>query len=246
MLESDHRPKFEDLQIAMHLRKLLNQTLRRFGYELSKIDRFREVIQAEYEKRGEFPFVQIGANDGVSFDSLYEFVCNRKSRGVVVEPLPRFFKSLEKNYEGYPSIKPVQCAIHPSEESATIYYVDPKRESEVPEFARGIGSFLPDHFKKSGIPEDLIVTEEVPCRPLMALVEEESILDASLLQIDVEGFDYEVLKMIDFGKFRPPIIKYEHEGLSEEEQKAAQRLLEGEGYEIQIIKTDTVGILEKE
>lgn len=227
----------------MHLRKLLNQTLRRFGYELGKIDRFREVIQTEYEKQGEFSFVQIGANDGVSFDSLYEFVCNRKSRGVVVEPLPRFFAELEKNYEGYPAIKPVQCAIHPSEESATIYYVDPARESEVPATARGIGSFLSDHFKKTGVPEDLIVTEEVPCRPLMGLVEEEGMLEASLLQIDVEGFDYEVLKMIDFEKFSPAVIKYEHEGLSREDQAAAQKLLEDHGYETRIIKTDTVGIL---
>jgi len=227
----------------MHLRKILNQTLYRFGYELSKIDRFREVIQAEYESRGEFPFVQIGANDGVSFDSLYEFVCNRKSRGVVVEPLPRYFESLEKNYQGYPAILPVRCAIHPSEESALIYYVDPKRESEVPEFARGIGSFLPDHFKKSGIPGDVIVKEEVPCRPLMELVEESDLLDASLLQVDVEGFDFEVLKMIDFDKFRPAIIKYEHEGLSGEDQVSARNLIEGQGYQVQVIKTDTVGVI---
>ena len=229
----------------MHLRKLLNQTLRRFGYELGKIDRFREVIQAEYERRGEFPFVQIGANDGVSFDSLYEFVCNRMSRGLVVEPLPRFFESLRKNYEGYPAIKPVQCAIHPSETSAVIYSVDPERESEVPEFARGIGSFLPDHFKKTGVPEDLIVTEEVPCRPLMELVEEEGMLDAALIQIDVEGFDFEVLKMIDFERFSPAVIKYEHEGLSGEDQAAARKLLENQGYQVQVIKTDTVGIFKK-
>jgi hypothetical protein len=73
-------------------------------------------------------------------------------------------------------------------------------------------------------------------------VEESGMLDASLLQIDVEGFDFEVLKMIDFKRFCPVIIKYEHEGLDENDQAAARKLLEDQGYEVQEIKTDTVGI----
>ena len=69
-------------------------------------------------------------------------------------------------------------------------------------------------------------------------------LDASLLQIDVEGFDFEVLKMIDFKQFSPAVIKYEHEGLSQSDQASARKLLENQGYEIQEIKTDTVGVLQ--
>lgn len=50
------------------------------------------------------------------------------------------------------------------------------------------------------------------------------------LEIDTEGYDLEVLKMMDFPIFKPSIIKYEHVSLGEKELADSKKLLIDEGY----------------
>ena len=52
----------------------------------------------------------------------------------------------------------------------------------------------------------------------MKIINDSNYNSIDLLQIDTEGFDYEVLKMFDFNTYRPVIIQYEHFHLSMEEQ----------------------------
>ncbi len=52
-----------------------------------------EILNNNFPVKAPFSFIQIGANDGVSFDSLYDMVLQRKSKGVVVEPLSDYFQS---------------------------------------------------------------------------------------------------------------------------------------------------------
>ena len=51
----------------------------------------------------------------------------------------------------------------------------------------------------------------------------------------MEGFDYEVLKMIDFTTIKPSIIKYEFVNLSHEDQYASKALLKQYGYYLFLI-----------
>jgi hypothetical protein len=54
--------------------------------------------------------------------------------------------------------------------------------------------------------------------------------------IDTEGYDFEILKMIDFQRFRPKLVIYEHLHLNKEDMRAAGQLLEGLGYDVHPIK----------
>jgi len=61
-----------------------------------------------------------------------------------------------------------------------------------------------------------------------------------LLHIDTEGFDYEIIKSIDFTKIKPKIILYEHNHLSNEDKKECMEFLKSKKYSILIKIFDTL------
>ena len=52
------------------------------------------------------------------------------------------------------------------------------------------------------------------------------------LQIDTEGFDYEIIKMVDFEKYKPKMINYEEQNLSEKDTIECRRFLRNKGYSL--------------
>lgn len=225
------------------MKKSINRILARFGYRITRISKFASLRKSVAGTAEDFSFVQIGANDGQRFDSLFEFVTGTRSNGLVVEPLPDFYERLALNYKNYPAVRPVRYALHPTLNSCPIYRVDPKREQELPPWAAGIASFLPDHHVRLGIPSEFIVTEDVPCISLMELLRSEGITQLDLLQIDTEGFDAEIIGMIDFEEIQPRLLKYEHANLSASQQASAAAILRAQGYRMFREGGDTVGYL---
>ena len=51
-----------------------------------------------------------------------------------------------------------------------------------------------------------------------------------LLQIDVEGYDVELLMLFDFARIKPSIVRFEHRNVPATEVDAATLLLAGHGY----------------
>jgi FkbM family methyltransferase len=81
----------------------------------------------------------------------------------------------------------------------------------------------------SSCPRDLRAINKVHTRTLSSIFEEESIKKISLLGIDVEGNEHEVLQGLDFTRWKPPLIMVE-EHFDHEGQHAATALLNEEGY----------------
>ncbi len=52
-----------------------------------------------------------------------------------------------------------------------------------------------------------------------------------VLHIDTEGYDFELLKNIDFGRFHPRLVIFEHAHLKPEDQPTAIAYMERHGYE---------------
>ncbi|PID92057.1 MAG: methyltransferase FkbM [Bacteroidetes bacterium] len=235
----------------------INKLLDSFGYSLYKksfhekkyIEKrdFRPLEQLFYRHlHPDFYFVQIGANDGVSFDPIYELVMREQLRGIALEPLPDIFLKLQENYAGNPRVELVNAAIHKNEKQLPIYRVDPKAGG-LPEWVKGIGSFNKDHHKLSQIDSGLIITETVQCMSLPELIDSYAISHIDLLQIDTEGYDCEIIAMIDFSVMKPGIISFEHgihDGImSYEGYQHCQRLLMDQGYEIMTLKRDAIAYL---
>jgi FkbM family methyltransferase len=221
------------------VRKLLNKFLRPVGYRIERISPF--AIQLErLAKLDVIQFVQIGANDGVRFDDLSRFLMHHACKGLVIEPLPDVFLQLQANYAEYPSITPINKAIHASARSLPLYRVEPNALRRYPAWAAGIASFDREHLRRHDIDANDIKSESVECVPLMALLTQHDLLELDLLQIDTEGYDAEIIRMIDFARCRPRVIKYEHKTLSREGRAELEAMLQRHGYRSAREATDTV------
>jgi FkbM family methyltransferase len=225
------------------MRKLLNKVLSPLGYEIQRLDRFAIELTRLLQAPSGVRFVQVGANDGVRFDNLYSIVTAHRCAGLVIEPLPDAFARLKANYANFPQIIPANVAVHATARSLPLYRVDRVESEALPRWADGIASFDKHHLLAHGIAERHIQAEIVNCAPLMELVAGHQFLDANVLQVDVEGYDAEVMRMIDFTRFKPQLMKYEHKNLSRADCDAIIVLLRKQGYKIARGSEDTVAWL---
>ncbi len=222
--------------------KLLNTILEKRGYELRKKSYFTEKLN-ELLQSPTFYFIQVGAHDGVRFDSLYQYLTEHNVHGIVIEPIRKYYNRLAMNYEDYLHVVPLNIGLHATDKKATLHFVDPMASIDLPTWSAGIGSFMDTHHQKSNISDQSIISQEVECKHLMEVIGENNVQHIDLLQIDVEGYDFEVLKMLNFQQIKPRLIKYEYVNLSENEKEASVALLQANGYKIYFEAGDTVGIL---
>ena len=214
------------------------------GFELKKkIFSIQRILERNFPKKMEFSFIQVGANDGISFDFLYEFVISRKSSGVVIEPVRDYFKELVINYKDFPAIIKINKAIHSFEKSKKIYKIKESRKQKYYDWVKGIASFDENHHRKTNISKEDMEEENVSADTLMNIIlDSYSNKKIDYLQIDTEGYDLEILKMLDFSIVKPPIIKYEHVNLEKVDLIASKKLLIDQGYLLFNEGNDTLGI----
>jgi len=198
---------------------LAHKFLRYTGYKVTKIGGysffdFESFLYKYLTKNKTFTFLQIGANDGVMNDPIYQFNMKNKMaiRGFVLEPLPDIYKSLVKNYKNCPGVKPFNLAIHATESEMILHRVKPALADSVPYFARGVASFNEEHWKKSTLVPNIDFMErvKVKCISFGSFIKLNSISKLDLLLLDTEGYDYEILMSINFTDIKPRIIRFEH------------------------------------
>ena len=188
-------------------------------------------------------FVQIGANDGMAADPLYKFVTKFGWNGILVEPQPQIFEQLKKNYENWgQNLKFVNAAVSEQDGFRTLYTA--RCDSGSHQRAHFFSSFDKSVISRqtSWIPDIAQRIEEtaVPCISMDTLLKHADGHEIDLLQMDTEGYDFEILKMIDFSKMRPVIICYEHANLSKRDMQAASELLFSQGYRMARDNLDTL------
>lgn len=225
------------------MRKYLNKILASKGYEFSKIGRTIYFLEKLAKKQEEIKFIQVGANDGISHDNIFPFFKSHKCRGVLVEPLPHFFDRLKLNYADSPSMVPLKIALHPTATTFDIFSVNPQVLHKYPHWVSGIASFNKDHLFSNGIPESDLISESVACTSLTQLVKDHDLFGLDYLQIDTEGFDDEIIKMIDFSIVKPKLIKFESVHLSKSQKHSTIGLLNAQGYKIIDERRDMLALL---
>ncbi len=106
-----------------------------FRYILS----FDNIIKEYLKTKKDIFFIQVGANDGKSFDPIYKWVISKKWEGVLIEPLPHLVEKLKQNYDCcLDRLNFEQVAISDSKKDTEIYYIPEKYWSELPAYARGL------------------------------------------------------------------------------------------------------------
>ena len=217
----------------------------RRNYTIKRRSRFDETLERLLQQP-DFFFIQIGAHDGVRFDALYQAVTQITAHGIVVEPLPRYFRRLAMNYEDYPGVVAVNTAIHPSGDFIYIHHADAEKaiSAELPAWTGGIGSVNPNHHSRTGIPDSCMTMTRVPATTFDKLLTSHEVDHVDLLQIDAEGFDLEILQMFPFERLRPKLVKYEHDSLTPVARAEAEQILGVSGYRLFPEGENTIGIHE--
>lgn len=192
----------------MSVKKIIRAIFRGLGYEITKLGEVDLLESLIYKKNHkDFFFIQIGANNGRRFDPIYNVVQSLNLKGLVIEPVKDYYNELVENYKNSKVI-PINRAIYEGNGKISIFRV--KQDADLPEWSKGIASLDPEHHKKSNTDKENIVEEVVEAITFEKLFKDYDVKNIDFLQIDTEGYDYNLLKLFPFEKFQPSIIHFEH------------------------------------
>ena len=207
----------------------------------------RSVESVLKEYSGQNPdvfFIQIGSNDGVSNDPIHNYIVNRQWKGILVEPVKFLFDKLKLNYRNSTNQLIFEnVAIAKNDGTAVFYRIRETDNPDTPFWYSQIGSFdkqvLLSH-KDNDDFEKLIVEEEIKTISFSSLVKKHGIKKVNLIHIDTEGYDYEILKLIDFKKLDTRIVIYEYVHLSLSDFIKSLRLVKSNGFRVFVSNLDIV------
>ena len=192
-------------------------------------DRLRELGRDHHQ---DVTFCVVGANDGVTNDHLYPFARRHRWKGILVEPVPSYFTELKKAYQGLPVVLE-NVAIHRTESKMTIHFLDSSK-ARLPAWAKGVGSFEKSNLESlSELPQrgDALSKMEVECFPLETVVNRSGLDRIDVFMIDVEGYDAEIVRQIDFDRWAVKVVIFEHKLLSPEDLADCLSILDSHGFE---------------
>jgi len=160
--------------------------------------------------------VQIGSHDGVLGEEygLQEFIESvGKFRLILVEPLKHYFDNLKNVYGKYENL--IDYCNH------AIADVD----GEVGMVEQGCMSFV-----------SLGGPIKVTSKTWKSFVDDMKIDKIDLLILDCEGYEYQILRGINFSKVKPKVIRYEFAHIPNKEE--CDSYLIQQGYKIEYCKHD--------
>jgi FkbM family methyltransferase len=206
-----------------------------------------KLIRAFADAYPEAFFIEIGSNDGEQHDHLRPFILSRSWRGIMVEPVPYVFQRLRRHYGGLDRVVLENVAIADRDGRRPFYHLAEaggRDRERLPSWYDGIGSFsregvlahadqIPDIRKR-------LVRTEVPCLTFESLCRRHRAGRVDLLLVDAEGYDWEILRQIDFHARRPRLLIYEHYHLHASDQAQCREHLERLGYETEEEGFDTL------
>jgi FkbM family methyltransferase len=242
-----------------HLKDLVRRRLAKRGWELTKLtahngnelDLASLAIEHCILTGDSTTLLQIGANDGVRKDPVRELIKRYNLSAILVEPIPHLFEALINNYSGYPKIRFENVAVSSKAGTALIYRIDPHAK-EFPDWVQGTATLdrnvIMKHQVATGLSRSqyerhiqeisisvITVTELFARHP--------DINGASIVVIDTEGHDFEVLRSVLEAGIVPRLIIYEHKHLSVEDQVECRSSLSGLNYHLISGGDDTIAYL---
>ena len=149
-----------------------------------------------------YGLVVIGAHSGVWLKSLFDEYQNQNI--LLVEPVPYNITLLKENTAKYKNISIETSAVSEKNQIKKFYYVKPDAVKKLGKhWASGIGSFDKQHilnhkYKRFMVSDSDIEQIDIQYLSFSNLIEKYSISSIGLLQIDVDGAEFEILKSIYF------------------------------------------------
>lgn len=181
--------------------------------------------------RADVSFIEVGANDGVRSDPVHEFVVGHRWSGLCIEPMPDTYRSLEATYADNPRVATAMAAVSGTDGRVTMYVAETSTLATLTPERNALG--------KSG---GQLREVEVESATFQTLMQRHEITSVDVLQIDTEGYDFEVLRTFDLHRYRPMVVNMEFYCLSLEERLACFSLLRHHGYAYRFGGMDLIAV----
>lgn len=175
----------------------------------------------------------IGAMDGVSHDTIKNYINKENSKFIFVEPVTFYMKQLKQNFGINDRFTFIEKAI--GNNSGKLECVRIKSEimedDHLSKCLGGLTSINPPKNNLKDILNDpnykhLIEYVEYDSITISDLSKEINLKDLNFIQIDTEGYDLQILKQFDLTNIK--YIKLEHWHLSLEEKEELKELLKND------------------
>ena len=234
------------------MKLVIQRVLNRLGYEVRRLRppskapllNVLSLVVDDYLRRkvergdGDFCFVQIGANNGMSVDPMRPYILKHHWRGILVEPHPSAFARLVENYRGEPQLTFENAAIAEHDGMALLY--SPKHRPGLGDltlassFDRAAVARISHHFGTD------VEEFSLPALTIQSLLAKHDVRFIDLVQIDAEGFDDRIVAMFAHAGSLPTIFHFEIGSLSAERCRTCFDLLAELGYLIATVGLDAV------
>ncbi len=150
-----------------------------------------------------------------------------------MEPQPDVFQRLIQNYQACADRLVFEMAAISRDQSQFTMYKAPAGLHADQTYASSIASGNPETIARQlKIAPSALEKIVVPALTLDELLAKHGFGDIQVLQIDVEGYDWQVLETIDLKRRSPAIIQFESGHLSNDDCNRAVQHLSKHGYEI--------------
>jgi FkbM family methyltransferase len=152
--------------------------------------------------------VDIGAADGITNSNSRFLIENLNWGGILIEPVPAFFKNLLDLYENNNSISLVNSAVFKSTENEVDFFQFNGIKSEDTQCSTLALDFKTHIERLYGEKYSKTTTSTITLIDLFNSLNVTEKFD--LLSVDCEGADMEALKSNDWKKYRPELVCIEH------------------------------------
>lgn len=188
-----------------------------------------------------FRFLYIGANDGVMSDTIMKYAQIYSWQGILVEPVPYIMETLKRNFAHLPNQIYEQVAIAEADGEKELYTF--RKTDYQPVFAQLLHSFDKENLQKAHISWGIdikkdIIAIKVPTLTAKSLLDKHSVTELDLLVIDTEGYDFTILKSINFDEIKPKFIKFESLHMEKQKLEDISKSLKQYSYKITKMRGD--------
>lgn len=187
-----------------------------------------QLVLSTLATRDKLAVVQVGANDGKTGDPIFSSIHRYGARALLIEPQPWLVSELRANYLGFDGEVIIEnIAIGPEQGELGLYvlrrhlwddYIAKvgRHPSAIfsPVRAQLLGRVAPRLGLDKRSAEAAIEKVTVPVDRLCNVMDRHGFNEAEVVQIDCEGWDFEVIKSL--GETRPSVINFESFNLSDE------------------------------
>ena len=197
-----------------------------------------------------FGLIVLGAHIGIHIKDEISKI--KDSSILLVEPVPHNISAIKENLKEFKNIHLEPVAVASVRETKDFFFVKATSINKLKKhWASGIGSFNKNHLLNHRTKRFLIEEDDIDKIPIKTikfedLIEKYSITEIDKILIDIEGYEYEILKDMDLKKVRINSILFEYkhfDGYQKTGEKLEEILKKFEENNYKTSKVDEENIL---